>query len=129
LAISVSKAGGRTLRTILVIEDHLATLETICLILKREGYNALCAQNAQQAQGHFFGSEVDLVIVDHGLPGITGADLAKALKKVKEVQIMMLSGNSDLLEKPESVDVLLPKPIPVPILLEEIKNLIERSPA
>ena len=116
------------MRTILVIDDHFATVETICLILKQQGYNALFARNTQQAQGHFFGSKVDLVIVDHGLPGITGADLAKALKKVKNVQIMMLSGNSDLLEKPESVDVLLPKPIPVPKLLEEIKNLLARSP-
>jgi hypothetical protein len=39
---------------------------------------------------------------------------------------MMLSGNSELLEKPDSVDVLLPKPVPVAILLAEIKELFAR---
>lgn len=109
--------------TILVIDDHLVTLETICLILKKEGYITFAAKNAQEAQEHFFGNEVDLVIVDHGLPGITGSELAKRFKEARKVSVLMLSGNTDLVEKPESVDVLLPKPISVPILLAEIKAL------
>ncbi len=44
------------MRTILVIDDHVATLETICLILQRRGYITLPAVNADQAQEHFFGS-------------------------------------------------------------------------
>ena len=111
------------MRTILVIDDHLVTLETICLILKKQGYRTFAAKNAQEAQEHFFANKVDLVIVDHGLPGISGSDLAKRLKEIKNVSVLMLSGNSDLLEKPESVDVFLPKPVSVPILLAEIKRL------
>jgi DNA-binding response OmpR family regulator len=61
--------------------------------------------------------------VDHGLPGVTGAELAKRLKEAKDVLVLMLSGNTELLEKPESVDVLLPKPISVPTLLTEIRDL------
>ena len=87
------------MQTILVIEDHPVTLETICLILKREGYKALSAQNAQQAQEQFFGNKVDLVIVDHGLPGISGTQLANVLKTTNNVLVMMLSGNSELLER------------------------------
>jgi DNA-binding response OmpR family regulator len=115
------------MRTILVIDDHVATLKTICLVLKQQGYEALPAENANQAQEHFFGNKVDLVIVDHGLPGITGAELAKRLKEIKSVFVLMLSGNSELLEKPDSVDVLLPKPIPVPTLLAEIEGLFARG--
>lgn len=111
------------MRTILVIDDHLVTLETICLILKKEGYKTFAAKNAQEAQEHFFGNEVDLVIVDHGLPGITGSELAKRLKEIRKVSVLMLSGNTELVEKPEAVDVLLPKPVSVPILLAEITRL------
>jgi hypothetical protein len=39
------------------------------------------------------------------------------------VSVLMLSGNTDLLEKPPTVDALLPKPVSVPILLAEIKRL------
>ncbi len=113
--------------TILVIDDHLVTLETICLILKKEGYKTFAAKNAQEAQEYFFENKVDLVIVDHGLPGISGSDLAKRLKEIKHVSVLMLSGNTDLLEKPDSVDALLPKPVSVPILLAEIKGLVARG--
>jgi len=112
------------MRTILVIDDHFVTLETICMILKKEGYKTCAARNAQEAQEHFFGNEVDLVIVDHGLPGITGSELAKRFKEIRNVSVLMLSGNTDLLEKPASVDALLPKPVSVPILLAEITRLI-----
>ena len=115
------------MRTILVIDDHVATLETICLILQGRGYITLPAVNADQAQEHFFGNKVDLVIVDHGLPGVTGAQLAKRLKEIKSVFVLMLTGNSELLEKPDSVDVLLPKPIPVSTLLAEIEGLFARG--
>jgi DNA-binding response OmpR family regulator len=111
------------MQTILVIDDHVATLETTCLILKGRGYVTLRAANAEQAQEHFLGNKVDLVIVDHGLPGITGAELAKHLKAAKNVLVLMLSGNTELLGKPDSVDLSLPKPISVPILLAEIKKL------
>ena len=37
------------MRTILVIDDHVVTLWTLCLILKGEGYEALPAKNADQA--------------------------------------------------------------------------------
>lgn len=115
------------MRSILVIDDHVATRETICLILRSRGYIALPAANADQAQEHFFGNNVDLVIVDHGLPGVTGAQLAKSLKEIKSVFVLMLSGNSELLQKPDSIDVLLPKPIAVPILLAEIEGLFARG--
>jgi DNA-binding response OmpR family regulator len=115
------------MRTILVIEDHIITLETICLILKNQGYETLAAKNADEAQQHFFENKVDLVIVDHGLPGITGTELAKRLKEVKNVLVLMLSGNTELVEKPNSVDALLPKPVSVPILLAAIEGLFSRS--
>jgi DNA-binding response OmpR family regulator len=68
-------------------------------------------------------SACHMVIVDHGLPGVTGADLAKRLKETRDVLVLMLSGKAELLKKPESVDVLLPKPISVPTLLTEIRDL------
>jgi two-component system response regulator RegX3 len=114
------------MRTILVIDDHVATLRTICLVLKQQGYEPLAAENANQAQEYFFDNNVDLVIVDHGLPRVTGAELAKRLKEIKSVFVLRLSGNSDLLEKPDSVDVLLPRPVAVPILLAEIAGLLAR---
>src|ERR1700757_4106793 len=112
------------MRTILVIDDHVSTCSTLCLILKGFGYIALGANNAADAEREFRQHRVDLVVVDHGLPGITGADLAATLKAIRNVRVLMISGNPELKEKPASVDLLLPKPQLVPELLAAISSLV-----
>jgi len=112
------------MRTILVIDDHVATLETLCLILNANKYHVLSAANAPQAETQFAAVHIDLVIVDHGLPGVTGDQLARKFKAAKSVLVIMLSGNPELVGKPDSVDLLLAKPISVPHLLAEIDGLM-----
>jgi DNA-binding response OmpR family regulator len=111
------------MRTILVIDDHVATLDTLCLILVASGYVALKARNSEQAERQFIDNDVDLVIVDHGLPGISGSDVAQRLKNIKSVLVLMLSGNPELKGKPDSVDLLLAKPQSVPHLLASITGM------
>ena len=111
------------MRTILVVDDHIPTLHTLFLILEAHDFNVLSASDAREAQNAFSVCEVDMVILDHGLPGISGADLAAQFKATKDVLIIMLSGNPELPGRPESVDLLLAKPISVPQLLVEIDGL------
>jgi DNA-binding response OmpR family regulator len=116
------------MRTILVIDDHVATASTLCLILKGYGYRALESHNALDAEQQFRDSAIDMVIVDHGLPGITGAELADKLKRIRQVLVLMLSGNPELRGTPASVDLLLPKPQAVPELIAAMKALFLGHP-
>jgi DNA-binding response OmpR family regulator len=116
------------MRTILVIDDHVPTLITLCLILRTKDYIALPAENAEQAQEKFAANVVDLVIVDHVLPGITGSELAGRFKRVKNVPVLMLTGGLGLREKPGSVDLLFVKPCSVPVLLEGVESLFAKQP-
>jgi DNA-binding response OmpR family regulator len=111
------------MRTILVIDDHVATCTTMCLILKGFGYKAMGASTVADAERQFRDYAIDMVVVDHGLPGITGADLASKFKAIRNVLILMLSGNPDLEDKPAGVDVLLRKPQLVPELMAAINSL------
>jgi DNA-binding response OmpR family regulator len=61
------------------------------------------------------------------LPGTNGAALSRHLKNIRRVPILMLSGNVELGAKPDSVDMLLPKPLAPDVLLETIERLLERS--
>jgi DNA-binding response OmpR family regulator len=115
------------MRTILVIDDHVPTLTTLCMILSGNGYRALDAANAEQAERKFRGNPIDMVIVDHGLPGVTGAELAGILKRIRPVQVIMLSGNPDLKAEPMNVDLLLPKPQQIPALLAAMQGLFEAA--
>jgi DNA-binding response OmpR family regulator len=115
------------MQTILVIDDDVTILQTLSAILKGRGYDVLGAANYAEAEKQFRGNVVDLVILDHGLPEVSGSALAKKFKETKDVLILMLTGNAELLGKPDAVDVLLPKPSSVPNLLAEIEGLLAQA--
>src|SRR5512140_1225143 len=105
------------MRVVLVIDDHVPTLRTLSMILRENGYDVLEAENAEQAQKKFRDNAIDMVLVDHGLPGMTGSELAGVLKRIRKVLVLMLSGDPTLKEQPVDVDLLLAKPPQVPELL------------
>lgn len=117
------------MRTILVIDDHVPTVTTLCLILNVKGYHALGSYNAVDAEHQFRQNPVDMIVVDHGLPGISGDELAAEFKRIRKVLVVMLSGSPELKATPEHVDLLLPKPQAVPDLLAEVERLFAASTA
>jgi DNA-binding response OmpR family regulator len=111
------------MRTILIIEDYLPSLTTLCMILNANGYRALAAEDAEEAERKFRNNPIDVVLVDHGLPGVNGSELAAQLKRIRKVSVVMLSGNPELQETPANVDLLLPKPQEIPSLLAAMEKL------
>lgn len=110
--------------SILVVEDEKAILDIISFVLKREGYNVMSAQNAEEAIRVLdaSGNHVDLLIVDLILPGKSGTELAGTLKeRFPGIRIIYTSGYTEdilvqkdilewdavFLEKPFSPDELL----------------------
>jgi two-component system response regulator ResD len=112
------------MRTILLIDDYVPNLSTLSLILKSSGYRTLEAENAEQAERKFRDNAVDVVLVDHGLPGMNGSEVARHLKLIRNVLVVMLTGNPELKATPEAVDLLLTKPQEIPALLEKLERLI-----
>jgi two-component system KDP operon response regulator KdpE len=110
--------------TVLIVEDHKVTLDSLCLILERNGYHCLMAGTAEEAQRLFQSNAVDLVLLDYGLPDHNGGRLASDLKKMRQLPIVMISGASDLEEKPAFVDVLFAKPTDPSLLLKAIGQLL-----
>jgi two-component system KDP operon response regulator KdpE len=115
---------GSTMQKILCIDDHRATVLTLAMIFRGAGYCCTTAENFDQAEYAFSADPVDLVIVDHGLPGVNGTALAAHLKNIRPVLVLMLSGSPDLHIKPDSVDLLLPKPIAPEALLKAVAGLL-----
>jgi DNA-binding response OmpR family regulator len=113
--------------TVLCIDDHEGTLQTLSLLLQFAGYNCLLAATAEVALKLFMESTVDLVIVDQGLPELPGDQLAQQLKQLREVRVLMLTGNTLLEEAPPSVDVLLHKPYPPEEFLQTVAALTSKS--
>ena len=112
------------MKTILAIDDQASVLQTLRWLVEANGYRCVTAATAEEAEMVFRENAVDVVIVDHGLPGIDGSRLALYLKKIKPVPVIMLSGNPDLKPPSGAVDVFLAKPQNPSDLLRAIGKMV-----
>lgn len=81
-------------KTILIVEDEPAIREMVGFALSRAGYRISEAANAMQAQSMLEQRLPDLILLDWMLPGISGIDFARRLKKdehTQKVPIIMLT--------------------------------------
>jgi two-component system, cell cycle sensor histidine kinase and response regulator CckA len=89
---SFSKGGSET---ILLIEDEEALLEIVRLMLETNGYTVLSARDGIEAANAYkqHQQEIDIVLTDMGLPGMTGMEVFKKLKEVDpQVKVIAASG-------------------------------------
>lgn len=112
--------------TILCVDDHVPTLQTLCWLLEANGYRCMSATNCGEGLRLFQANPVDLVILDNTLEGSSGGDLARQCKEIRSVPVLMLSGWSDA-ERPEHVDVYMSKPQEPKELLATVLSLLVRS--
>ena len=80
--------------SILCVDDEEAALDLRRKVLEEAGYVVFTAATVSEALAFFKSRQpVDLVITDHLLPGATGHDLARALRRVNpELPVLTLSG-------------------------------------
>ncbi len=67
---------------ILVADDERSMRELLAIVLKREGYEVLLAENGQQALAALQAGHVDLVISDIKMPDMSGVEVLRAAKAV-----------------------------------------------
>lgn len=112
--------------SILCVDDHAPTLQTLCWLLEANGYHCLSAASGKDGLRLFRENDVDLLIVDNTLEEGSGAELARQCKQLRPVPVLMLSGWSDG-DRPEHVDVYMTKPQEPRELLAAVLSLIVRA--
>ncbi len=83
--------------TVLLIDDNAIQAATRQTILKRAGYFVIPLLNPQRALEQFetndFPAPIDLVITDHIMPGLNGAQFVRELRThFPEIPVMVISG-------------------------------------
>lgn len=115
---------------ILCVDDEPTGLTARRLLLSTVGYTVLTATSGECALRLFRCNHVDVVITDHLLPDLTGAELAVEMKQLKgEVPIVLLTGLVDLPPGYEQADLVLTKGITPPQFLAEIAKLVAKQTA
>ncbi len=77
---------------LLVVEDHESTLQTLRLLLQRDGHTVVTSSTVAKALADAAADQFDLVISDLGLPDGTGLKLMKELATLYDLRGIALSG-------------------------------------
>ncbi|HEY4944884.1 MAG TPA: PAS domain S-box protein [Candidatus Limnocylindrales bacterium] len=108
---------------ILVVDDDTATRELVATHLRREGFDVREAASGEAALELMAGQKIGLVILDMGMPGMSGLDVIRALReqpKTATLPIMVLTGMGDEYPLVTSLGIGADDYLPKPIRLDEI---------
>ncbi|EPD67903.1 response regulator transcription factor [Corynebacterium pyruviciproducens] len=85
--------------TVLIVEDELSLAEPLAFLLKKEGFDAIIATDGREALTEFNKNDVDLVLLDLMLPGMSGTDVCRRLRQVSTVPVIMVTARDTELDK------------------------------
>ena len=85
--------------TILVVDDEKTLRDTLEYNLRREGYRVLLAAEGNEAVRVALQERPALIILDIMLPGMSGLDVCRAVRKALTVPILMLSAREEEIDK------------------------------
>lgn len=82
--------------SILVVDDDEAVVTLVARMLERSGYATRIATSGAEAEAILEGEEVDAIVVDLRMPGMTGAELVtRARDRRPQVRAIYMSGHAE----------------------------------
>ena len=95
---------------ILCVDDEANPLELRKLVLQKAGYHVITANSGRQALEILASRPVDLVLSDHLMPAMTGAELAQQVRELNlQVPFVLLSGVNEIPPGADAATVFLSK--------------------
>ena len=120
--------------TILVVEDEAAIREMVTLALNAADFEVLEATNVDEALLHISEQSPDLIVLDWMLPGQSGRDLARRLRRDEctlDIPIIILTARVEEVDKVQGLeagaDDYVTKPFSPRELIARIKALLRRT--
>jgi two-component system, OmpR family, catabolic regulation response regulator CreB len=90
---------------VLIVEDESSIAESLLFVLQAEGFathwETLATKGLEYIQQH----PVDLVIMDVGLPDITGFEACKQLRRFSEVPLIFLTARGEELDRVVGLEI------------------------
>jgi len=123
-------------KTILVVDDEAPIRDMLRVALEMAEYNVVEAADAQEAHGIIIDAKPDLVLLDWMMPGTSGMELARRLKRddvTKDTPIVMLTAKGEEDNKVQGLEVgaddYITKPFSPRELVARLKAVLRRTSA
>ncbi len=116
---------------ILVVDDDPQITSFLKRYLEKQGYNVECASDGREMQAVLDRKKVDLVILDIGLPGKSGLDITRDIRRDSNLPILVLSGSSETFDRVVGLefgaDDYMVKPYEPRELLARVRTILRRA--
>jgi CheY-like chemotaxis protein len=115
---------------ILVVDDEDYVRELLADILEREGCEVSLAGEGHEALRLFDAAEYDAVFTDVGLPGMSGWEVARAVReRDRAVALAVITGWGDTVTPEEQSEAQADWIVPKPFTVERIAGLVSEISA
>ena len=119
---------------ILVVEDEIALAELIRYNLEAEGFRTTVAPDGEEAEVLVAEDIFDLIVLDWMLPGISGLELCRRLRRgeaTRALPVLMLTARGEEGDRIRGLatgaDDYVVKPFSVPEMMARVKALLRRA--
>lgn len=118
-------------KRILVIEDESSIADNIRYALETEGFEALWSATGGEGQKILAQSQVALIILDVGLPDISGFELCREIRKTHQIPIIFLTARSEEIDRVVGLEIgaddYIIKPFSIRELTARVKAVLRRG--
>lgn len=114
-------------RRVLVVDDHHDAAESLALLLRMSGHDVQVAQDGPMALGMAAALRPDIVLLDIGLPGMDGYELARRIRKLPDlgaVQLIAVTGHGGEADRQAAAAAGFHAFITKPVDPEELARLL-----
>lgn len=112
---------------ILVVEDDNDINNMLARLLQKDGYNTRQAYSGTEAMLYIEANDFQLVLLDLMLPGMTGCEVLKSIRKTKQMPVIVISAKIDKQDKIDMLKLGADDYITKPFDIEEVSARIEAN--
>jgi len=118
---------------ILIVEDEVKIARFVQLELEHEGYRVRHIADGREALESALKHDYELLVHDLMLPGLSGTEVLKRLRRVKDTPVIVLTARDRVVDKVEGLDTgandYMTKPFAIEELLARIRVHLEKRRA
>jgi two-component system catabolic regulation response regulator CreB len=116
---------------ILIVEDEPGIADTLQYALRTEGFEPVWCASAEAALASLSQQAPALVILDVGLPDMSGFELFKRLRERVDVPVVFLTARGDEIDRVVGLELgaddYVPKPFSPRELVARVRSVLRRS--
>jgi CheY-like chemotaxis protein len=117
---------------VLVADDQEIICELLAEYLRGDGHDVVLALDGTAALETFLAGDFDLVVTDQSMPGMSGVQLAEAVKQKRPVTpVMLLTGFGDEMQasgdQPGAIDLVVSKPVSHADLRKALASVVAKK--